>query len=188
MNNIESKPTVNQLKKLAAIGASSTIENASRRRSERTGEFYAIDKLDSISMRNEGDGLESIRHSMGMRMGKRVVDDAFSVWKLEYFDTYRIDRYSDECVKATTKYRFEWNARSVLLARRASSLITIQDSLRSSDLGDEILRFHIRDDEAAILEAQMEFEQVTREDCDRLIDSTAAYYAQVRDVNRQFVL
>ncbi len=187
MNNIESKPSLSQLKRLASIGASSTIESASRRRNTRTGEYYAIDRLDSIIVRGESDDLESVRHTMGVRIGKRAVDDAVAISRLEYFDTYRVERNSAAYIKAATKYEFEWSARRVILARRLSSLVIEQESVPSVDLGDAILNFHVRDNEASILEAQIDFEQVTHEDCDQLIESTAAYYAQISAVNRQSV-
>lgn len=187
MKNIESEPSLDQLRKLASIGANSTKENASGRWNERTGEYYAVDRLDSIVMREEDDNLDSVRHSMGVRIGKRAVGNAFAIWRLEYFDTYRVEHQAAEQIRAVTKYEFEWSAKQVLLARRSLMLKTSQDTVQNSDLGDDILRFHVPDDAAALLEAQMDFEQMTHDDCDRLIDDTAAYYAQLATVNRQAV-
>lgn len=185
---IESRPSLEQLQQLVAIGASSPTENAPRRLNERTGGYFAVDKLDSIVVRGEGEGIESVRHSMGVRMGKRAVEDVADVWRLEYFDAYRVERPTEEQIKAVTKYEFEWSEDEVLLARRTTSLKRDQDRLRPSDLGDEILRFHVRDDAAAILDAQLAFEEISHADCEQLIDTTASYYAQVSAVNRQSVV
>lgn len=185
---IETPPTVDQLQQLADIGGSSPIENGPRRLNERTGGFFAVDKLDSIVVRGEDEDIESVRHSMGVRMGKRAVADTIDVWRLQFFDAYRVERPTEDQTKAITKYEFEWSENKVLLARRTTSLRRDQDRFRVSDLGDEILRFHIRDDAAAILDAQLAVEEVTYADCEQLIGTTAAYYAQVSAVNRQSVI
>lgn len=183
MNHYETKPSLEQVRKLAAIGASSPTDNTPRRLNERTGGFFAVDKLDSIIVRGEDEGIESIRHSMGVHLGKRAVD----VWRLEYFDTYRVERPAEQRVRAVTKYEFEWDEDEVLLARRAISLKKDDDHVRVHDLGDEILRFYLPDDAAAFLDAQLAFEEVSHDDCDQLIGRMAAYYAQVSAVNRQSV-
>lgn len=189
IKEIESPPTVDQLRQLAAVGASSPTENALRRLNERTGGYFAVDKLDSIVVRGEEEDIESVRHSMGVRMGKRAVADATDdVWRLQYFDAYRVERPVEEPIKALTRYDFEWNDTGVLLARRTTSLVGDRSHFQTNDLGDEILRFHVRDDAAAILDAQVAMEEVSYADCVQLIDATAAYYAQVSAVNRQSVV
>lgn len=181
-------PTVDQLQQLADIGASSPTENAPRRLNGRTGGYFAVDKLDSIVVRGEDEGLKSVRHSMGVRMGRRAVGDSVDICRLEFFDAYRVEYPTQEQVKSVTKYEFEWSDETVLLARRLTSLKGEQDYRRVRDLGDEILRFHVRDDAAAILQADLAFEEMMKGDCRQLIEDTTAYYAQVSAVNRQSVV
>lgn len=183
MSTIDTPPSLSQLKQLADIGATrprNTVSVAD----DAQMKYHTVDKLDGVVVHGESDDLESVRHSMGVRMGSRAVSDAFEVRRLEYYDTYRVNYMADNHVKAVTKYQFEWNDEAVLLARRSTTFATDQERRRVSDLGDEILRFHLRDDAAAILDAEMKFEQMSHEDCEQFIADTTAYYAQVDDVNR----
>lgn len=187
MNAIDLPPSLNQLKQLASIGAARPRKAAYGEPMDVQVKYYAVDKLDSIVVRGEDDNLESVRHSVGVRMGRRAVDGVLDICRLEYHDSYRVERDTNQRIKAVTKYEFEWSEEEVLIARRSTSLTTDQDRLRSSDIGDDVLRFHVRDDAAAILDAEMKVEQVTRDDCTQLIADTTAYYAQVAAVNKQSI-
>lgn len=183
MRHYESSPTVGQLEKLALIGATRPRKAAYGAPLHEQEKYFAIDSLDAIVVRGEDENLESVRHSMGVRMARRALD----VWRLEYLDVYRVADQSDDFVKSVTKYEFEWSLSEVLTARRSTMLTTDKERQHSRDLGDDILRFHVRDDAAAILDAEMAFEQVTYKDCTQFIADTTMYYAQVTAVNRQIV-
>jgi hypothetical protein len=183
MNYHQSPPSLGQLKKLASIGATRPRQATYGVSLHGQEKYFAIDSLDSIVVRGEDENLESVRHSMGVRMARRALD----VSRLEYLDVYRVADQSEDFVKSVTKYEFEWNAHEVLMARRRTTLTTDKERQHSRDLGDDILRFHVRDDAAAILDAEMAFEEVTGKDCSRLISDTTAYYEQVNAVNRQIV-
>lgn len=176
-------PSLEQLRKLAQIGAARPRKAAYGPSIHEQEKYFAIDSLDSIVVRGDGENLESVRHSMGVRMARQ----ALNVCRLQYLDVYRVADQSDDFVKSVTRYEFEWNTREVLLARRRTALTTDKERQRTRDLGDDILRFYVRDDAAAILDAEMAFEQVTQEDCSQFIADTIAYYAQVEIVNRQIV-
>lgn len=179
----ESSPTVSQLEKLALIGATRPRKAAYGTPLHEQEKYFAIDRLDSIVVRGEDESLESVRHSMGVRMARRALDS----WKLEYLDVYRVADQSDDFVKSVTKYEFEWSEHEVLMARRWTTLTTDKERQHSRDIGDDILGFHVRDDAAAILDAEIAFEQVTYKDCNQFIADTTAYYAHVNAVNRQIV-
>jgi hypothetical protein len=182
VNYRESKPLPKQMQQLLSIGATRQRKPAYGEVTEAQEQYFAIDKLDSVVVRGEAEGLEGVRHSMGVRMARRAIDD---IWRLEYFDAYRVENQTDAQFKAVTKYEFEWNESEVLLARRKATLKTEQERLRVRDLGEDILHFYVRDDAAAILDAQIGFERMTHEDCDKLIAYTTAYYEHVNEVNRQ---
>ena len=182
--DIESNPLPHQLQELMSIGATRQRKSIYGDVTDAREKYFAIDKLDSIVVRGEAEGLESVRHSMGVRMARRAMDD---VWRLEYFDAYRVARHTDVQYKAVTKYEFEWSDDEVLLARRTASLKTDQERHRVHDLGDEILHFYLPDDAAAILGAQVAFEHMTRTDCDSLIAYMSAYYDHVNIVNKQII-
>lgn len=188
VGEMENQPTIRQLQQLASIGASSTKENASRRRNERNGEYYARNELYVDMPYDESDRVMPLKRAMNMRIGKLATGScAFAGWRLDYFDVCFANRKPDEQTKVLTKYEFEWSAKQVLLARRSIALKAGHDTVQNSDLSDAILRFHVRDDVAALLEAQMDFEQMTHDDCDRLIDDTATYYAQLAAASGQAV-
>ncbi|MDB5186748.1 MAG: hypothetical protein JWM07_220 [Candidatus Saccharibacteria bacterium] len=183
MSSIDTPPSLNQLKQLADIGAKRP-RSAVGVTDDMQMKYHTVDKLYGVVVRGESDDLETVRHSMGVRMGVHAVEGTVEVRRLEYREAYTVNYTSESHVKAVTKYQFEWNDEAVLLARRLATFATDQERRHVSDLGDDILRFHLRDDAAAILDAELKFEQMSHEDCERLIADTTSYYAQVDDVNR----
>jgi hypothetical protein len=179
----ESMPSLEQLQKLVSIGAARPRKAAYGVSLHEQEKYFAIDSLDSIIVRGDDENLERVRHSMGVRMARRALE----VWRLEYLDVYRVADQYEDIVKSVTKYEFEWSAHEVLMARRKTTLTTDKERQHERDLSDDILRFHVRDDAAAILAAEMAFDEVTGKDCSRLISDTTAYYEQVNAVNRQIV-
>lgn len=180
-----SPPTVEQMKRLEAIGASRsrrTLQGVSME--EAKPKYLALDMLDLVIVSDEGAGLEQARHSMGVRMGKRVIDTVNEVFRLEYVDVYRVERETAQQARSVTKYEFEWNNSQVLLARRALSLTIGQDRLPIKDVSDAIMGFYVPDDAASILDAEMACEQVTYGDCEEFIESANDYYQKVNLVNR----
>lgn len=183
----KNSPTPQQMRRLALVGLSSTKERQALRRRESLGDYYALDALESvIEIGSEGSELSNMRHTMGMRIGKRAVEGA-DIWRLEYYDSQHLPRQQRRPTSVNIRYEFEWNKERTLIARRAVKLLRQNDTVASNDIGDDVDRFYIRDDEASILGTVVDFEQVTYEDSEDLIQETAAYYALVDSLKKQSV-
>lgn len=185
MKNYSIRPSVEQLEVLASIGASRPRRmQSSSALDDFQPKYHAVDMLDMIVVSEEGSGLERARHSIGVRMGRRAIDVVNEVCRLEYVEAYRVEREMYQQIKAVTKYEFEWNDETVLLARRTTTFSTYQERSHVKDIGDAVLNFYLPDDAASVLDAEVAYGQVSYEDCEQFIESTAAYYRQVNLVNR----
>lgn len=181
----DNPPTPRQLHRLAAVGFRSAKERQALRRREAIGDYYALDALESvIEIGNDGGELSNMRHTMGMRIGKRAIEGV-DIWRLEYYDSQHLPRQQRRPTSVSARYEFEWNRRQTLIARRMVKLANLNDVIAEQDLASDIDRFHIRDDEASILSADVDFEQVTYDDSEKLIRETAAYYALVDSLGKQ---
>ncbi|MDB5168090.1 MAG: hypothetical protein JWO55_348 [Candidatus Saccharibacteria bacterium] len=184
MSYRESPPAVNQLEKLALIGGTRPRKAAYGASLHEQEKYFAIDSLDSIVVRGEDENLESVRHSMGVRMGRRVINAVNEVCRLEYVEAYHVECETHQQIKSVTKYKFEWNKKEVLLARRATLLTTSQERGYIRNIGDTVLNFYVPDDAASILDAEIACAEVTYDDCEQFIKDTNAYYKHVNLVNR----
>lgn len=179
-------PSIPHLQKMAALGAGRPRKEVPYGTPmDVLAKYHAVDTLDSIIETKEDQRLESIRHSIGVRMGKRAIADAQNIWRLEFHDSYHVGFYSNTKMKALAKYEFEWSEEEVLLARRRTTLVSDYDQQRTLSLADDILGFYMPDDAASILDAELKFEQVTDEECVKFTRDTAAFYAHVDEVHRR---
>ncbi|MFI5212394.1 MAG: hypothetical protein ACHQTE_00340 [Candidatus Saccharimonadales bacterium] len=176
-------PTPRQLQRLAAVGFRSTHQRNAVKRRTKVDEYYALDTLDSVLI-SDDDQIGSLRHTMGMKIGKWLRQDEPDVWRLKYYDTYRISQKDSQDRLASTIYSFEWNKKRALLAKRVVKLAASQYDTTDRSLDELLQHFYIRDDEASILGAKLDFEQVTAVDCDQLIEQTANYYDLLDEMSK----
>lgn len=178
----ENAPEPAQIKRLASIGVSSA---ASRRRlkslpSSRRAHYF-IEEIDFLNeMVGEGseDFPQEARHRMAGRVGLSMVDGYSKVWSLNYFDTYWVNSENGGWQASRALYRFKWDRSRTLLAQRSIRFIGNQGSVHR-DISDEIDRFRILDDEAAIWSAREDFSRVTADDCEALIADSQEYFSLV---------
>jgi hypothetical protein len=184
----ENAPTPQQMRRLALVGLSSAKGRQTLRRREAAGDYYALDALESVvEIGSDGGELSSLRHTMGMRIGKRAVHGV-DIWRLEYYNSQHLPRQQQRrSTSVSVRYEFEWNKEQTFVARRMVKLLRQNDTMVKSDIGDDVDRFYIRDDEASILGTEVDFEQVTYDDSEDLIQETTAYYSLVDSLKKQSV-
>lgn len=172
-------PTPQQLRRLTLTGASSAMRRNKLRRLERMDDSYLfVDHVDVPVALNEMRGTGNVRHVIGARLGKLATADV-ATWEAKYYDTYRVERDTGKWLVASTSYDFVWQPERTLVAERNVKVRGETHAYYHEELGvdDMVERFYIHDDDAAFLNAQVEFEAVTASDCEDLISMLSRYYA-----------
>lgn len=202
----EMAPTPDQLRDLAHIGVSSAARRSSLKRlasratkassseaKERKSPpvFFAAET--GLELDEEGDSelLRKLTARVGVR---RHTETGKKTWTLKWSDIQHQRTVQGRIVGERTTYVFEWSKTRVELARRSLQAFNHEKMLREVDgvdamdrLMNEISQFHVDDDVAQQWQLELNMEEVTRADCDWLIDDARQYFSQVDDefVERQ---
>lgn len=184
----DNPPTPEQLHTLASIGVRSAVSRERFKTLQRTpNAHYFVDELDLLTdvPTLEDDMPTQVRHRMAMRVGARPPQDRYGkVWSLKYLDTYFAEDTLGEWRAERSTYSFEWTRGKVLVADRSLRLVGFESPYDSDDLETQLDHFQVRDDAAAILQAQEELRTVTEADCDELIKDMSEYFTVIDAVNR----
>lgn len=177
-------PTMQQLDRLADVWRQSAEERQALKDCQvGTAEHYTRDILEApVEINGE---LVVLQHVIGVQMGRHPrVDNAYNIVQvLEYHDTLRLPHRS--VARAAIHYAFTWNDDNVMRARRKISTAYSQDTPAPEDVIFQALNhFYVDDSTIDILGAEVNFSEVTVEDCERLIAEATAYYALLDTVSK----
>lgn len=180
-NNPENNtsPTTQQMRRLARISVTSAQEHRDLRR--KPGRYYGTDTLGSMTTNDVSDELLGLDHKVGIDLNRIKTGFMTAVWRLRYIDVNSIQRLNGEHQKMKAMYDFEWNEQGVYIAKR--TLSTMTDAF-TPDVDYFLDHLAIKDDALTIVAAEADFENVTKGDCDRLIDETTQYYQQVKETHQ----
>ena len=183
-------PSVEQLDRLAGVWRESAQERQVLKDCQVGNvEQYSRDILESpVELGGE---LVVLQHVIGVKTGRHVrVDDAYkTVQVLDYFDTFRLpDR---NLASAAIHYAFMWTDNRVIRARRnissvqplseiagEAALFRVLENARVNDGID------ISQDEVAMMNADIEFSEVTTDDCELLIAEASACFRLLDTANK----
>lgn len=177
----EDAPEPAQIKRLAAVGASSAASRQRLKSLDRSKRaHYFVEEIDFLA---EPEGVsedypQEIRHRMAGRVGLSLVDGHSKLWSLNYFDTMWVNSERAGWQAARALYRFKWDRQQTILAQRSMRFIGGTGGV-DLELADEIDQFRILDDEAAFWSAQEDFSRVTAEECEILIKDSQEYFAAI---------
>ncbi|GEM_PF-1867805 len=180
-------PTMKQLDRLADVWRQSAEERQVLKDCQvGVAEHYTRDILEApVEINGE---LVVLQHVIGVQMGRHPrVDDSYNtVQVLEYHDSLRLP--NRDVARAAIRYAFIWNEDKVIRARRTVSTVRLQDALTPEDAMSRSLdHFSLDDSVITILGAEVNFSEVTVDDCERLIAEATAYYALLDTVGRHHI-
>jgi hypothetical protein len=175
-------PSVEQLDRLADIWRQSAQDRQALKDCQvGITEKYSRDVIETpVEVNGEQIVLQ---HVIGVKTGRHFrVDDAYkTVQVLDYFDTFRLP--SSNVARAAIHYAFMWTDERVIRARRSiSAAQPLSDAaLEASLIGDlDNARANggidISSDEQAMIQADIEFSEMTTADCELLIAEASACF------------
>lgn len=176
-------PSVGQLDRLADIWRQSAQERQALKDCHvGTTEKYSRDIIETpVEVNGEQVVLQ---HVIGVKTGRHFrVDDAYkTVQVLDYFDSFRLP--SSSVARAAIHYAFMWTDERVIRARRSISAAqphsdaAVEDSLfRALENARTNGGIDISHDEQAMIQADIEFSEMTTGDCELLIAEASACFA-----------
>lgn len=183
-------PSVDQLDRLAGIWRQSAQERQALKDCQLGAiEEYSRDIIETPVDVN--DELLVLQHVIGVKSGRHFrVDDAYkTVQVLDYVDTFRLP--GSRVARAAIHYTFMWTDERVIRARRSiSAAQPLSDAaVEASLIGDlDNARANggidISGDEQAMIQADIEFSEMTTGDCERLIEEASACFAFLDSVSK----
>lgn len=158
------RPTPAQMRQLAIAGIET--EEWADNRLRLTDRTITRDSVSNIT-EHEGQMLGT-NHHIGVRLGRIAVGFQEKAWQLLHVESHKVSRLDGTVKMASTVSEFEWNERiGVYVAKR---------SLRVSGDGVADLVFNRKDedlkDQFDINEFEKDYENITRDECDDLIEAT----------------
>lgn len=173
----DNAPTPDQLQRLASVGMRSAVSRGRLRtvtpRTRNAPLHYFIDEYNAyVDSANEG--FLQVRHRMTASVGAKNIEGAEKRRTLTLFDVYFIEPDSGGETAARAVYQFEWTRRRTLMAQKTLSVLS-QESSNGVALDEQLDRFRVLDDAAAILGASEEMRMVTGEDCEDLAVDMSNY-------------
>ncbi len=181
-------PTSEQLFELAKLGMGSARRHHRLQHLKRVkkAHFFTqeVHTVEPILHEDDDDKKSFIRHRMAGRIGKTALGGVEGVpkWSLKFFDAYWVEREGGQWQAERSMYRFEWDRNRVTMADRHMRFLRPSNQPLERDMYDEIDRFVVADDEAAIWHVRNELGLVTYDDCELLLEDTRRYYQQADQV------
>lgn len=116
------------------------------------------------------------RHIVSLRLGRKATKSRFvKDWSLKLFDTEWYERPNDEWQGVRSLYRFEWGQDGVTVAEKTMSVVPSRDN---GDLYNDLVNF--RAPEPALWAVGNEMREVTRDDCEQILEDISAHYDEIR--------
>lgn len=116
------------------------------------------------------------RHVVSLRLGRKATKSRFvKDWSLKLFDTEWYEKPDNEWQGVRSVYRFEWGQNGVTVAEKTIAVVPSGDD---GDLYNDLVNF--RAPEPALWAAGNEMREVTRGDCDIILEKISDYYDQIR--------
>ena len=176
----DNPPLPTQLFDIAKLALGVARDTNRLRKPDGVSAVYSISDLFWI---NEMSGLlygsESTmgaRHIVSMRLGRKATDIRFiKDWSLKLLDTEWYEKPNNDWQGVRSTYRFEWGQDGVTVAEKKTTVVPSRDY---GDLYNDLVNF--RAPEPALWAAGNEMREVTRGDCDIILEKISDYYDQIR--------
>lgn len=195
----DNAPTPSQLRKLALIGGLSAVRRARLRRLRENNDdrqrritiggtnppvFYTAKTQTDLS-NFVG---QAVPRQMSGRFSARIDEAGEKTWNLKFVDIQHETSDSGHGAGERTVYNFEWTRASVKLARRTLEAFgdgrsrgRVEGNDEMDRLMNEIDQFHLEDDIAQQWSLELDMAEVTKADCQNLIDEAGSFFDQIDD-------
>lgn len=172
-------PTPAQLHTLAGIGMSFAREQRRLKASHRQSQAYGFLPPQLELIEEDADRNIEKTHRVIGRIGKIAARE----WSLRLRESYWI-RSEDEDTGIINTFKFAWNNNETTIASKTSIIAPTYKEPEFIDIVERAIDTGL-DIDSSLWHAQMQYEQVTAEDCAVLITDVEILYKQIKEYAQQ---